>query len=465
MDKAHLAQQGYSFETDDRYWIRSRHSFQLPEEIVGRLDLDLASDRNFFREFTNGSASTEYTDKIFQEGFGRGLLNDANALFRESSLLLERPFESSLLSMDARYWDQLIPSLEASTMEKLPSFAYTILPTGIGDLPLYYGVDSSLVNYYRSEGDWGSRLYASPRFYFPFQWKSYLDVEASTGIRASSYWIDWENGNNDPVEGRAVTDARLGISSRVNRVYPVQIGNTVALQHSIRPEIVYEYVAPPLDGNVPLFDRLDNNPEKHRVEYGFSTFLTTKNVTKDQAGEETSSYTELARLRIFQGYNIEKMSEDVQGILLDTVRERGFTDVGLRLDLTPKKFITLSYDLDVSVDEGRATVQDLYLTYRTKRGDLFRIDYQYRAETVIDELIARINVAVLPNLRFITYHDYSFDQKEMFAQGYGFRYDHGCWALGVAYENKDNDHRVALTVNLLGLGSFGSSKTYSEGGN
>jgi LPS-assembly protein len=365
--------------------------------------------------------------------------------------------------MDTRYWDQLDRSLEASTMEKLPSFGYTILPTGIGDLPLYYGLDSSLVNYYRAEGDRGSRLLASPRLYLPFQWKSYLDVEASTGIAASSYWVDWESGNGDPVEGRAVTDVRLGVSSRVNRVYPVQFGNTVALQHSLRPEVLYEYVPDPLEGQVPLFDRLDSNPRMNRVEYGLSTFLTSKSVTKDTAGEETSAYLEMARLKIFQGYNIEKTSSDVKAILLDTARERGFTDLGLRLDLTPKKFVTFSYDLDVSLDQGMASVHDVYLTYKSGRGDIFRVDYQYRADSVIDELITRLNVAVLPNLRFITYLDYSFDQQELFAQGYGFRYDHGCWALGVAYENKDNDHRVALTVNLLGLGTFGSSRTYAEG--
>lgn len=466
-DKSDVESEGFSYETDERYWIRSRHSFQLPHDIVGRLDLDLASDRNFFREFTSGSSSIEYTDKLFREGFGRGLLNDENSLLRESSLYMERPDESTLISMDTRYWDQLDQSLKASTMQRLPSFGFSIVPTGIGDSPLYYSLASSLTNYYRQEGDHGNRIDARPRLYLPLQWKNYLDVEATAGLNASSYYVEWEDRNSDSFVGRAVTDTRLTLSSRLNRVYPVQFGSMVALQHSIRPEVLYEYVPDPLEGpQIPLFDRLDINPARHRVTYGFSTFLTSKSMAKDPAsGEETPSYQELVRLRVFQGYNIEPTARDPQSILLDTAQERGMTDVGLRLDITPKKFVTLSYDVDVAVDELGAPVHDLYLTYRTGRGDLFRVDYQYRAESVIDELITRLNIAVLPNLHFITYHDYSFDQQELFAQGYGFRYDHGCWALGVAYENKDNDHRVAMTVNLLGLGSFGSSKTYSEGGN
>lgn len=464
IDKKDLEDAGYAFETDDRYWIRSRHSFQLPYNTAGRLDLDLASDRNFFREFNNGSASSEYTDKTFrEEAFGRGLVHDENALIRESSLYLEQPHESWVVSMDARYWDQLEQTLEASTMEKLPSLAFTMLPSGIGGLPLYYGVNSSLVNYYRTEGDHGSRVDIRPRLYLPYQWKTYLDLEASAGFRATGYYVDWQNRDNDPAVGRAVADAHLSMSSRLNRVYDFHLGNVVAVQHAIRPEVVYDYVPQPLDGpDIPLFDRLDTNPAKNRVEYGFSTFLTTKSVTKNQEGEEVPSYLEFARLRVFQGYNFERTSADVREILLDTVREQGLTDVGLRLDITPKRSITFSYDVDVSVDHGNPTVHDLYMTYRTGRGDLFRVDYQYRAESVIDELITRLNVAIVPNFHFITYHDYSFDQHELFSQGYGFRYDHGCWTLGVAYENKDNDHRVAVTVNLLGLGSFGSSKTYSE---
>ncbi len=465
-DKSELLAEGFAYETDERYWIRSRHSFQLPHDIVGRLDLDLASDRNFFREFTGGSASVEYTDKLFREGFGRGVLNDENAQMRESSLYMERPTESSLISMDTRYWDQLNQSLNASTMQRLPSFGFTIAPTGIGDTPLYYSLASSLTNYHRQEGDHGNRIDVRPRWYLPFQWKNYLDVEAAAGFNASSYYVEWENRDADSFAGRAVTDARLTLSSRVNRVFPVQIGNTVALQHSIRPELLYEYVPEPLEGShIPLFDRLDINPARHRIQYGFSTFLTSKSMTKDVAsGEETPSYQELARLRGFHGYNFVPANRDPQSLLLDMTQQRGVTDIGLRLDISPKKYLTLSYDVDVSVDELSAPVHDLYLIYRTGRGDLLRVDYQYRAESVIDELITRLNVAVLPNLYFIAYHDYSFDQQELFAQGYGFRYDHGCWALGVSYENKDNDHRVAVTVNLLGLGSFGGSRTYNEGG-
>ncbi len=462
VDKNDLKEAGYTFETDNRYWIRSRHSFHLPYDTVGRLDLDLASDRNFFREFSNGSASADYTDKLFREGFGRGLVNDENSLLRESSLYLEQPHESWLISMDARYWDQLEGALEASTMQKMPSFAYSILPSGIGDLPLYYGLNSSLTSYYREEGDRGSRLDVQPRLYLPYQWKSYLDLQASAGFRATGYYVDWDPDRYDSAAGRAVTDARLSLSSRLNRVYDLHWGDMVAVQHAIRPEVVYEYVPEPLKGpQIPLFDRLDTNPARNRVEYGFSTFLTAKSMTKGQDGEEVPSYSEVARLKVFQGYNFEPTSAEVRTILLDTQRDSGPTDVGLRLDITPKRSITFSYDLDVSVDHGSPTLHDIYMTFKTARGDLFRVDYQYRAESVIDELITRLNVAIVPNFHFITYHDYSFDQQTLYTQGYGFRYDHGCWALGVAYENKDNDHRVALTVNLLGLGSFGSSKTYT----
>ena len=64
-DKGHLQTQEYPFIRSDRFWLRSRHSFELPWEIEAKMDLDFVSDRNFLREFERGSASIDYSDKIF----------------------------------------------------------------------------------------------------------------------------------------------------------------------------------------------------------------------------------------------------------------------------------------------------------------------------------------------------------------------------------------------------------------
>lgn len=461
-DKSFLADKGFPLETRDRYWLRARQNFELPNNITGRLDIDMASDRNFLNEFSKGSSSYDYSDRIFRDLTGRGILSDKGIAARESTLYLEQQHESSLVSLDVRYWDQLDKTLDDTTLQRLPALSYSIIPSWIGDSPLYYTLQSSAVNYWVEKGDRGGRLDIYPRLYYPLHWSNYLDFEPSAGIRATSYGVDWEKDSREAAQGRFLSDARLEMSSRLNRVYPVDFGKNVAVQHAIRPEIVYEYVPDPIQGTLPHFDRLDSNQAKHDIRYGLTSFATSKQIQKDVEGNPTTNYLEFARIEMSQAFNFERMPQEVSDLGLTPPSVEGVSDFNLRVDLTPKRFITLSYDTEVSPVDGAPTQQDVYLTLDNSRGDIFRLDYQYRKDTVIDEIIAQFNIQVLPNIILNTYHDYSINQKSLFSQGYGIRYQQGCWAISMIYEREDQDDRIAFTLNLLGIGNIGSG--YSFGG-
>lgn len=462
-DPGHLSAQGYPFIRQDRFWLRSRHSFDLPWEIEGKLDLDFVSDRNFLREFVRGSSSIDYSDRIFREHFGRGVINDENTLARESSLYLERRMESSLISMDNRYWDQQDKAIDEFTLQRTPALAYNIIPSTIGETPLYYTLETGYTNYWRREGDQAGRLEAFPRLHLPVQWKNYLEFEPSVGLCATSYFVDWQDNESDTSQGRLFSDVRMELSSRVNRVYPWQIGSFTAFQHSVRPEVVYAYVPEPIEGTIPLFDRFDEDPSRHYFRYGFTTFLMGRSVRTDAEGNEQTEFLELARLQLFHGYNFERMPADVPEVRLESNRDKGATDLGLRLDVRPKQYVTLSYDMEFSPEKGNVELHDLYLVLNSEQGHRFQLDYQYREESLIDEIIARTSFKLFKNFYFMTYHDYSIDQDDLYAHGYAFRYDHGCWAFGVSYEKEEKDHRIAFTINLLGLGSFGGSRSYTKG--
>jgi LPS-assembly protein len=463
-DRSFLADNGYPFQTKDRYWLRARHNFDLPYEIKGRLDLDMASDRNFLSEFSKGSSAWDYSNLMFREFTGRGILNDKNIPYRESTLYLEQEHESSLVSLDVRYFDQLNKKLEDKTIERMPALSYSILPSWFGDSPLYYTLQSSAVNFWAEKGNTGGRLDLYPRLYYPLHWNNYLDIEPSAGLRATSYAVDWQRDSHDALQGRFLSDVRLEMSSRVNRVYPVDFRENVAVQHAIRPEFIYEYVPDPVQGNLPHFDRLDSNQARHGIRYGFTSFATSKQLLNDPQGNRTTNYLEFARLAVSQAFNFERLDQDISDFGITTPAGEGFSDLTMRLDITPKRFVTLSYETDVSPEDAKPTQQDVFLTLESGRGDTFRLDYQYRKDSIIDEIIGQFNVQILPNLFINTYHDYSINQKELFAQGYGIRYQKGCWAVGIVFEKEATDERIAFTVNLLGLGNFGSGYSFGVPG-
>ncbi len=454
--KEHLASLGYPYQTADRYWLRSRYTFEMPHDIEGRMDLDFASDRNYLKEFEKGSTSYDFSNKAFQRFSGRGILNDETILTRESSLYMDQRNESTLLGLDVRYWQQLDTSLNEFTLQKLPTFSFNAVPSPVLQTPLYYSLESSWTNYWRQEGDRGNRLDVAPRLAYPLHWKSYLDVEPSVGVLANTYWMDWqEEDNRDAWQGRMYSDMQLAVSSRLNRVYPLKMGDYVAFQHSMRPEVAYQYIPKGVGQNdVAQFDLVDADQSIHEVRYGVTNFFTSKSIAKDAEGNNRTTYHEFARVQLFQAFNLDENDPNLSS---EYAKTEGVSSVGMRLDLMPQKYIMLTYDTDFYSTENTDASHDLMMTLDSGRGHILRLNYQFRQDYPIDELIAESSLKLLSNVYFSTYHDYSLDKEELYKQGYGLRYIHGCWGLGLTYEKEQNDQRVALSVNLMGLGSLGGS--------
>jgi LPS-assembly protein len=448
------AQQGYPLETRNRFWGRSRYNLNLPNQITAKLDVDVVSDPNYLKEFLGGSTSYTYSNNVFRQQFGRGILEDNTVSFRESTLYLERPSESTVLSLDTRYWDQSDPTLRNLTLQRLPSLGFNAVPTWLGGLPLYYTMESSWTEYWRNEGTQGNRMDLFPRLAYPLHWQSFLNVEPSTGVRSTNYVVDWQDNSRNSLQSRLLADARLELSSRVNRVYPLNVGNYTAVEHAIRPELFYEYVPEVSQTNLPSFSQLDKDQARHDVLFGFSTFFTTKAVTKDAENNPVTNYREVVRFEALQQFNIEKPPLDT---LLNPEPKTGLSDLNLRLDLMPKSFLTLTYDSVLLPDEGRSKQQDLYMNLDSGHGQLLRIGYQYRNDFAINEVIAELGLKVLSNVYLNTYHDYSFDKQELFNQGYGIRYIHGCWGISFVYQKEAGNTRFLVSVNLLGIGSIGSA--------
>lgn len=461
--KEHLQDIGFPFQTEDRYWIRGKQSIDRPEGIEFRLDVDYVSDVNYLQEFGNGSTSYGYSNKLFQSLVGTGILLDNTLPYRESAFYADKHGDDIILSLDTRYWENLNSDQKETTVQRLPSVNFGVVPTSLGRTPLYYSMDSSLVNYWRQEGDKGGRLDLFPRLYYPLHWGNYVNLEPTLGMRSTSYVVDWQGDSHDQLQGRYYTDVRVDLNSRLNKVYSMDFAGFNAVQHSVRPEILYEYVQNPVEGVLPHFDRWDENQSRHDIRFGFSNIFTAREVLKDAEGNSVTRYVEFAKIDLYQTYNIEKMPETYDSIY-DTRREQGLSALGLRLDLMPSRYVTLSYDSDLYNTGSSAARHDVLLRLDDTKGHILRLDYAYQQDLPANELTGELLIRTLPNLYLDTYHDYSFDQGEMYRQGYGLKFIHGCWSIGLGYERELGDDRVIVTVGLLGLGSIGGKSSFESTG-
>ncbi len=452
----YLADKGYPFQQKDRFWFRARHEFNLPYGIDGYLDLDWVSDENFLKEFKSGSASYQYTNRSFSDFSVREILNDDTIKARENSLYLVRRSENMLLGLDTRYWDDLDRSRNENTLQQLPSFEFDIAPLWLNHLPFYYSLESSTVNYWRQEGDRGWRIHLAPRLYYPLHLGNYLDLEPSVGVMATGYQVDWQDREEEPMQGRLLSDVRIEMSSRLNRVIPWNRWNILAFQHVFRPEVIYELIPDVNQDDLPNYDQLDRVPRRNALRYGFTTFITSKDLVTGQHGAKTIRYQERARLRVSQAYQFQlgdefKPSTDFPATLYPKA-DKHLSDVDIELDLTPGRFLTLSYDLSVSPDDELITYQDLSLSFDSLHGHNLQIDYRSREGTDINELMARFRFQLLPNLSLYTYHDYSFDKSELFEHSYGITYNRGCWLLHLGYKEEGDDQRIMAAIDLRGIG-------------
>ena len=456
-----LLSQGYPFQTEDRYWVRGRQDITLPWNIQAKIDVDYVSDQNFLQEFSAGSTSYLRNSSMFEAVSGRGILNDPNSMVRESTAYFEKKYESALLSLDIRYWENLQPPT-TEWFEKTPSLSFTSLPQGINSTPFYYTFQSSTANFWGTQGTTDQRLDVYPRLYYPLHWGNYLDVEPSVGLRADAYGIEWATGNSgNTFAERAIPDFQLEMSTRLNREFSVHCWNFTAFQNSIRPEISYEYANQSINGTTPIIDRLDLDQSRNGVRYGFTSFLTGKQVTMDAAGQPTSTYNEMLRFRVFQFYNVE--TPPFEDPLLDTfnVMREGFSPVGFRLDLTPGQYISVSYDLDVDLSSsGQGNAQGLFLNFDNRTGSIVSLSYQDIPSLQVDEVAVQTILRTYKNIYLETYHDYSLENGLMFTQGYGIRYIHGCWGVGAGFQRVGADNQFVFTIDLLGLGSLGQSSSF-----
>jgi LPS-assembly protein len=491
-DPLELAKEGYPIDDTERYWLRARHSFDLPHNIHGWLNLDIASDISFLREFDIGSPSYSATSAAFLKSTGTGILTDENAIQRESNLYLNRPEEDTLMALDVHYWDNLDPATDERTLQQFPRFIYDIAPNLMSpNHGLYYSLNSSLVNYFRNEGDRGQRLDLYPRFYYPLHWRSYLNVEPSVALRSTSYWVDWEEGNRDSFQQRTYPELRVDLNTQLDRVYSLNWGDAVALQNMIRPEIIYKY-RPFADENddIPEFDAIDQITERHGVQYGFSTAFTAKRLPK---GVNAPSYHEYARLSIFQTLNIEKVEPEIQDRLLydesifgteaalfgpllfsdldiessetqsELLEKRRFSSVDVEFYLTPLRYIQLSYDANISPYDKILNRYNYGLSLNSQRGQSLSLNYRLREDSNLEELVVGTGLNLLPSLSFSTSHDYSFSEGVLISQVYSLLYQTGCWGLRFAIGESEGNQTAGVSLILLGIGEFGGGTKSGSG--
>ena len=447
----------------ERYWVRGKLDHDFGEDLLAKIDLDLASDRDYLEELGRVANGFNDSDRNFLRDHHRGLTEETTP-WRASQMQMTKTWSSSFLG------GQMVGINDLADDKSLPSQMNTlpsVLYSGVFELeklPLSFSWDSGYVHYWREEGVGEQRVDLHPQLTAPLPLGRFIEGTITSGLQETAYRID-DNGSDtfdwpfDKEQNRTAWDFNANIATTVARDFAMNIGPVSRLNHAIRPEIAYDYVTVDKVDDLPDLDEVDLLDRTHRFTYGVNNYFRIAG-----GSDETLFDRYLGYLKITQSYDIHEERRDLTG---PDDENRPFTDVILDLNLYPKPRWQTRFQSAYSIYGEGVTQYDLYSRYYSDAGDSFALDYRYAKNSEINQVNAEVITRLTDTIFLEGDLKQSLDNNSITSASLGLIYHPQCWAVKFLVEKSSDDQRVALMFSLVGLGQalgFGFSGDFGVGG-
>lgn len=443
-----LYNNGFSRQNKNRYWIRSRVNQTFGNDIKAKVDLDLASDQNYLREFKNYMNGFNPNSRYYFDVFGRNLEDDT-ALFRTTTASVVKNWGEYNFTGGVQYFQGLTSdeSYNENAVQRLPTASFTAPLNPLAKLPLYYSFNTNYNYFYREEGARGNRLVIAPGLSWPIVLGRYATAVPFATAGESLYYTEGNDPDVDNGMGqRLYSGAGLELSSYISRVYNFSFGGVTKLKHIIKPLVTYECSAISQSGNLPEFEPADVADSINRVTYELRNDVTAKIV----GPKGRTVYRDVMRFRLLQSYDIKESQRELFGPDDD---RKPFSNIRGELELYPFSGVAVLADTTFSPYDGEFKTFNTYVRAGDLRGDIIQLDYRYTKDSV-EEFNAFMNVRVTSNFDLLGYSKTSLNDSTTVEAGAGFGLRFQCWGIRFLYSNNSDEQSVGLTFSLAGLGDI-----------
>ena len=431
---------------DTRYWFLGKSDQSLPLGLELRLDGDYVSDQDYLREFQEGLFGLTSRPDLVNE-FGRPVEEKRSAL-RTSNLRLSRDRDNYSLQAGSSFSEQAAdPDLQDETPQPLLGLNF-ILPTKqILDFPIFFNFDTDYDYVWREEGLKGHRASVSPALNLPLWVGPYLEFEPFFRYHYNMQWLDEGKGNTDHQNKWAYeTGARL--LTDLERVYDIKWWGAKRLKHRMRPILSYTYRAPQdEDVESPWFEPIDAEGRKNRMAFSLENYLDARFDNKKGG----VSYRQWVTLTVTQAYDIEEERRHTE----PGEKRRPFEPLNASMRVQP--FANIDFLGQVGWDhyDHEITLADLSLDISIRRSggrkDKFKIDYQFKKDSQ-KSLKTAIDVNLIHGFSVGASLERDLDLDENISNTIWLGYVSQCWGAKIGAEIEDDQTKVMLLFNLLGLG-------------
>jgi len=303
----------------------------------------------------------------------------------------------------------------------------------------------------------------------PKKYKNYFSFEPSIGFRETHWNIVRYKANEkdkDKMNFREIYDVKLDFSTEIFKVYQVNTGKVEKLKHTIRPQIVYDYIPEKSQDGLPSFNALNDDINRIDKENLITCSITNTFVSRskkhiNQPEDQTNifsnyTYRQLCRMKLEQQYDINEENEDDPSKWNDGEHKRPFYPLYGEIEFNPFSYLSFKADAEWSFYENTFLSHNIKSRLTDNRGDFIYVEYRSNKD---------FNRSVYTNLFFniseklAVFGEWERDlfEKKDIEKGLGFIYSAQCWSLTLGFTNDDGDIKYEFMVTFNGLGGFGES--------
>ena len=263
-----------------RALISGTHTQQLTDDLSLRASADLMTDRN-------------YLNDLSLSGVARALPS------QDSFLWLNQRLATGSVYLNAQYLQPLGVGGKDS-FQRLPELGHRMVNVPLFGSPVLFSADSTVNHFYREEGFALSRADFMPSLTIdPIHVGHVLGFTPHLRLRETFYT---RSTGSKEVAHRETLWAGLEAASRLARSYTADDGS--AVQHTIEPRVIYEYVPPTDQSDIVQVDDVDNLTKKNMVTYSFRSRLLRT--------ERGGASRNLFDLTIAQSYRVGSAQTDAR---------------------------------------------------------------------------------------------------------------------------------------------------------
>ncbi|WP_186441226.1 LPS-assembly protein LptD [Desulfamplus magnetovallimortis] len=499
----------------DRYWFRTKSSYQFSNECNATVDLDYVSDADYMHEFRHGYTGYDTTSAIFQDTFGRGI-DEYDDTTRKNSVNINRIWSEygAAINMGIMWYDDVVArqtDIKDTTLQRAPAITLDTIKQQIGSSPLYFDFDSEYTFMYRKETTTtlvkGYRSDIFPKFYLPIQTDS-IFIEPSVGFRQTN-WNSSDSGSN--FSHREILDINLAMSTTLSKIFLPENSFAERVKHEITPKIEYGYIPEVNQNDLPWFDSTDYIERKNQITWTLTNRFTSRKNALANPGHENDLgismeksrnkvnnnntvispvYREFAWFEISQSYYLDPEEDqetdpssisDSDGFIysdnifegnnyyetstsLTSFDENGvlehksssghkFSDISAEMELSPYSFLTLKGDIEWSPYDNSFNTCNTQVTLKNPRGDSFFARYGYN-NSVSESLYSRLETKLTGSLSAFAIYEQNLINNRTIESMTGLYLNRPCWSMRIAYSDTPDDRAFSFMVNLHGIGEF-----------